>query len=204
MKLYYMPAACSLASHIALHEVGATFEIEKVDTKAQKTESGADFKLINRKGFVPALRLDSDVILTEGPAILQYIADQHPAAGLLPKVGSIERSQVQAHLNYIGSELHKAFGPLFSPTLSPEARSEAVAVVVRKMAFIETELADGRAYLMGDTFTVADAYLFVVANWCNFVGIDLAQWPMVKAFVARVGSREKVIAAMRAEGLLKD
>ena len=203
MKLYYMPAACSLASHIALHEIGATFEVEKVDTKTQKTASGADFQVINRKGYVPALRLDNDVILTEGPAILQYIADQNPAAGLLPKAGSIERAQVQSHLNYIGSELHKAFGPLFSPDLSAEARAAAVALVGRKMAFIETEFADGRAYLMGDTFTVADAYLFVVANWTNFVGIDLAQWPLVKAFVTRVGSREKVITAMRAEGLIK-
>ena len=203
MKLYYMPAACSLASHIALHEIGATFEVEKVDTKTQKTASGADFQVINRKGYVPALRLDNDVILTEGPAILQYIADQNPAAGLLPKAGSVERAQVQSHLNYIGSELHKAFGPLFSPDLSAEARAAAVALVGRKMAFIETELADGRAYLMGDTFTVADAYLFTVAGWGKYVGVDIAPLATLSAYLGRIAARPAVQEALKAEGLLK-
>lgn len=203
MKLYYKPGACSLASHIVLRETGADFEIEKVDTAAQKTASGADFGAINPKGYVPALRLDDGAVLTEGAALLQYLADRAPEAGLAPAAGSFERVRLQEHLTFVSSELHKAFSPLFGDGLSDEARQAAVAKVARRLDNIEALLADGRAFLMGDDFTVADAYLFVVANWANFTGIDLGRWPNVEAFVARVAARPAVQAAMVAEGLIE-
>ena len=203
MKLYYSPGACSLASHIALREIGADFSLEKVDTAKQKTESGADFGAINPKGYVPALRIEGDAVITEGAAILQYVADLKPATGLLPAAGTMERVRVQEHLNFVASELHKAFAPLFAATPPvAEARDAVLAVLGRKLAIVEAALADGRAYLMGAGFTVADAYLCVVANWSNFVGVDLSPWPKLKAFVARVGGREKTIEALRAEGLM--
>lgn len=203
MKLYYKPGACSLASHIALTEAGADFAIEKVDTDAGRTASGADFRAINPKGYVPALELSDGQVVTEGAAILQFIADRHPATGLAPAAGSFERTRVQEHLNFIASELHKAFGPFFSgKTLEGDARDAAVAGVLKRMAHMDKILSDGRSYLTGDTFTVADSYLFVVANWANFVSIDLAAVPHLKAFVARVAARPATVTAMRAEGLM--
>ncbi|MGF1611244.1 MAG: glutathione transferase GstA [Kiloniellales bacterium] len=201
MKLYIKPGACSLASHIALREVGATFDIEKVDTKAQKTESGEDYSKINPNGYVPALRLDDGQVLSEGAALLQYIADQHPQSKLAPAPGTIERTRLQQYLNFIASGLHQAFGPFFGPSLSDEARSAAEARVAKKLSYMESLLADGRSYLLGDSFSVADAYLFVVSNWSNFVGIDLGKWPKLAAFVERVAQRDATQAAMRAEGL---
>jgi len=202
MKLYYMPGACSLASHIALHETGAEFEIEQVDTQTQKTETGEDFSAINPKGVVPALKLGNGEILTEGPAILQYIAGQNPAAGLAAEPDSMERTRVQEHLNYIASEFHKTFAPLFSPTASDEEKAAQKVVVGGKLDYVNNMLSDGRTYLVGNKFSVADAYLFVVANWTGVTGIDLSKWPHVADFVKRVSGREKVQAAMKAEGLL--
>ncbi|WP_020593507.1 glutathione transferase GstA [Kiloniella laminariae] len=203
MKLYYKPGACSLASHIVLHELGEGFEIEQVDTGTKKTASGEDFLQINPKGYVPALKLADGQVLSEGAAILQYLADQKPDLGLAPAAGTLARARLQEHLNYVASELHKSFGPFFSGNaLEGEAREKAEANVAKKMAYIESVLSDGRDYLLGNNFSVADAYLFVVTNWSNFVGIKLDNVPFLAAFVARVAGREKTQSALRAEGLL--
>lgn len=205
MKLYYKPGACSLASHIALTETGAAFDIEKVDTAEKRTESGKDYLTVNPNGYVPALELDSGDIITEGPAILQYIADTNKGAGLAPEGGTLERARVNQVLNYVGSELHKAFSVFFSgKELDGEARKAAEAGVAKRFNYIENVLSDGRDYITGDNFTIADSYLFVVSNWSNFVGIDLKQWPKLSAFVARVAARPAAQKAMGAEGLLKD
>ncbi len=204
MKLYYKPGACSLASHIALNESRATFSIEKVDTKAGTTETGDNYADIHPNGYVPALKLDSGDILTEGPAILQYIADTYNAANLAPANGTVERARVNGFLSYVGSELHISFHPFFSgKELDADARESAEAGVAKRLNYLEEVLSDGRKFLTGDQFTVADAYLFVVANWTNFVNIDLKQWPNVATFVARVAERPAVQKALNAEGLLQ-
>ncbi len=203
MKLYYKPGACSLASHIALREAGVDFDLDQVDTGAMTTTGGEDYKAINPNGYVPALRIEDGRILTEGAAILQYIADRHPGANLAPAAGTFERSKLHEYLNFVSSELHKAFGPFFAGTpLEGEARKRAEDNVLTKMNRFEAVLADGRSYLGGETFSVADAYLFVVSNWSNFVGISLDTLPRMKAFVARVAERARTRDAMRAEGLL--
>lgn len=203
MKLYFKPGACSLASHIVLHEIGAEFDIDKVDTSAGTTEAGEDFAAVNPNGYVPALRLADGEVLSEGTAILQYLADQNPEANLVPKAGTIERARLQQHLNFVASELHKAFSPFFSANPPEgEARSAALANLDRKMEPFEIHLADGRDYLLGKAFSVADAYLFVVANWANPTSIGLDKWPNVAALVRRVAARPASQAAMRAEGLI--
>ncbi|UWQ43491.1 glutathione transferase GstA (plasmid) [Leisingera aquaemixtae] len=203
MKLYYKPGACPLASHIALYETGRPFDIEAVDTAAGRTESGADYRAINPKGYVPALGLDDGSILTEGAAVLQYIADSHPAAGLAPTAGTLARARMQEQLNWIGSELHKAFSPLFREGTSEASKNDARSAVAGKFDFIEAQLADGREWLVENRFSVADAYLFVVSNWANFTGIGLARWPNLAAFVSRSAARPSAQAAMRAEGLIQ-
>lgn len=201
MKLYYAPGACSLSPHISLREAGVPFDLERVDLASRKTASGEDFSKINPKGYVPALRLDDGEVLTEGAAMVQFIADRHPLAGLAPANGTLERARLQEHLNFIASELHKAFSPLFgAPT--EEAKQVAVANVVRRLDHVERVLGDGRLYLLGERFSVADAYLFTVANWTGPTGIGLDRWPHVAAFVARIAARPSVQAAMRAEGLM--
>ncbi|MBZ0331393.1 glutathione transferase GstA [Halomonas sp. ANAO-440] len=200
MKLFYKAGACSLASHIALREVGAEFQLEAVDTQRKMTETGTDYRSINPKGYVPALVIGSDV-LTEGAAILQFIADTHPLSNLAPDVGTIPRARLQEHLNYVASELHKAFGPFFRDDTTEKQKEYAAHAVATKFDYIETLLSDDRSYLLGDGFTVADAYLFVVANWANFVGIDLKSWPYLASFVERVAARPAVQDAMVAEGL---
>jgi len=202
MKLYYKPGACSLASHIILKEIGHDFEIESVDTDNQITKSGDNFSKINPKGYVPTLRLDDGKIVTEGTAILQYLADQNPEAGLAPKSGTLERTRLQEHLNYTSSELHKAFGPFFSSSASDEEKQSAKENVGRKMDHFESIFDDGRSYLLGDKFSVADAYFFVVSSWAIPTGIGLDKWPRIAAFSTRVTGRETVQNAMRAEGLL--
>lgn len=203
MRLYVKPGACSLASHIVLHEIGADFDFEKVDTATGKTETGADFSTLNPNGYVPAIRFADGEVLSEGAAILQYLADQNPGTNLAPKPGTLERARLQQHLNFIASELHKAFSPFFSAT-PPEGedKSAAIANLGRKMQTFETLLSDGRDYLLGKAFSVADAYLFVVANWANPTGIGLEKWPNVEAFVGRVAARPASRTAMRAEGLI--
>lgn len=202
MKLYYAPGACSLSPHISLREAGVSFDLEKVDTRTRRTESGADYLSINAKGYVPALQLDDGEVLTEGAAVVQFIADRHPDAGLAPAGGTLERARLQEHLNFIASELHKAFTPLFDPSAPEAAKQAAPAAVARRLDHVERLLADGRAFLLGERFSVADAYLFTVASWTGPTGIGLDRWPRLAAFVARVAARPSVQAAMRAEGLV--
>lgn len=202
MKLYFSPGACSLSPHIVLRETGLSFELEQVDLRAKKTKNGADFLQINPKGQVPVLALDDGDRLTEGPAIVQYIADKAPESGLVPPAGSKERYRVQEWLNFITSELHKNFSPLFRPNTPDDYKPVAKENLASRFGYLDRHLAD-RKYLMGDQFTVADAYLFTILNWTKFQSIDLGQWPNVKAYVERVGARPKVQDAMKAEGLLK-
>lgn len=201
MKLYYAPGACSMAAHMILREIGKPFELEKVDLMSKVTESGADFRAINSKGAVPALALASGDVLTEAAAIVQFIADSHGATTLSPAAGTIERARVQEVLNFVASELHKAFGPLFMPGLSDDARAAQIETIGRKFDWLEGRLADGRSYLTGETYTVADAYAFVVINWANVMQIPFGKWPRLAAFVGRVASRPVVQATLQAEGL---
>ena len=202
MKLFIKPGSCSLASHIALREVGAAFDIDLVDFEAGKSKSGVDYNTINPKGYVPALQLDNGEVLTEGASVLQYIADQHPANNLAPASGTILRARLQEYLNYTSSELHKAFGPLFATGTSDAHKEKTKTNVAKKLDYVNTLLKDKTAYLLGDDFSVADAYLFVVCNWANFVGIDLNAWPNIVSFSKRVSERPAVQAAMKAEGLI--
>lgn len=200
MKLYYSPVACSLSPHIVLHEAGLTFDTEKVDLRAKKTASGADFTGVNAKGQVPTLQLDNGETLTEGPAIVQYIADLVPNKKLAPAAGTLERYRLQEWLNYISSEIHKGFTPLFMPTTADAWKPSLVEALVARFGFVATQL-KGRDYLLGDTFTVADAYLFTTMNWCKFMNIDLGQWPALKAYHERIAARPAVQKALQAEGI---
>ncbi len=202
MKLYFSPAACSLSPHIALHEAGLAFETERVDLKTKQTAAGEDFAAINPKGYVPALRLDDGQLLTEGVAIVQYIADLAPAKALAPAAASFERLRLQEWLTFINSELHKTIAALFNPALPDASKAMAIASATKRLAWVETELA-GKSYLMGETFTVADGYLFTVVNWTNFVGMPLDAYPNLQAFMGRVAGRPGVQAALKAEGLVK-
>jgi glutathione S-transferase len=202
MKLYYSPGACSLSPHIVLREAGIPFTLVKTDIGTKKTETGADYLTINSKGAVPALQLDDGRVLTEGPAITQYIADQKPESGLAPRAGTFERYQLMEILNYITSEVHKGFSPLFNPKISADWKASALANLSKKFDWLSTFL-KGKDYLMGNTFTVADAYLFATLNWSGHLQIDLSKWPVLSAYHARVAQRPKVQEAMQAEGLLK-
>lgn len=201
MKLYYAPGACSLSPHIVLRELGLDFTLERVDTKAKTTASGASFLPISPMGYVPALELDDGSVLTEGAAIVQYLADANGAAHLAPANGTIARVRLQEQLNFLSSELHKGFTPLFRPDLDEAARAYAVANVERRLDRVEQILSDGRAYLFGDEFTVADAYLFVISNWTRPTRIALDRWPNLVKFRARVAARPAVQDALQAEGL---
>ncbi len=200
MKLYFSPGACSLSPHIVAHELGVDLAIEKVDGATKQTQSGRDFWAINPKGYVPALELDDGQVLTEGTAIVQYLADQRPEAKLIPASGTLERYRVQEMLGYINSELHKTYSPLFSPKTSPELRADREAYLQKRYTLIDERLAK-HPYLFGEQFTVADAYLFTVTNWAGFVKLDLSRFANLTAFQARVAARPAVKAAMSAEGL---
>lgn len=202
MKLYYSPGACSLAPHIVLFEAGYTFDTEKVDIPNKKTASGADYWQINPKGYVPALQLDDGEVLTEVSTILQYLADQKPASGLAPAAGTMPRYRLMEWLNFIATEVHKSVGGLFNPQMTPEMKEVQKAYITRRFNALDKMMA-GKQYLTGDSFSVADAYLFNVLRWCGFHKIDLAIWPNIQAFFARAGARPQVQAAMRAEGLIK-
>jgi glutathione S-transferase len=202
MKLYYSPGACSLSPHIVANEIGLPIELEKVDFKTKQTAGGADFLKINPKGYVPALELDSGDVLTEGPAIVQYMADQKPASGIAPANGTLERYRLQEMLGYINSELHKTYSPLFSPDISAELRAEREAYLRKRYGFIESLLVT-HAFLLGDAFSVADAYLFTVTNWARMVKLDLSDFPRLLDFQKRVAERPAVQAALREEGLVK-
>jgi glutathione S-transferase len=200
VKLYFSPGACSLSPHIVAAELGLDVALEKVDLAAKKTATGADYLKINPKGYVPALALDNGELLTEGPVIVQYLADKRPDAKLAPPSGSFERYRLQEVLGYINSELHKTYSPLFRP-VSDELRADRIAYLQKRYGYIN-DLLGKQPYLLGDQFTVADAYLFTVTNWAKRVNLDLAAYPNVLAFQARVAARPAVIKAMSEEGLL--
>jgi glutathione S-transferase len=199
MKLYYSPGACSLSPHIILRELGSDFELARVDLATKKVDDGRDFKEVTAKGQVPALELDDGTVLTEGVAIVQYLADQKPDAGLMPPVGSVERARVQETLNFISSELHKAFSPLFNPATSHEGRAAASEAVAAKLSVLEAQLSDGRPWLAGHTFSPADSYGFAVTRWAPFQGIVLDHWPSLSTWLSRVESRSGVQAALAGE-----
>ncbi|MEK6669066.1 glutathione transferase GstA [uncultured Aquabacterium sp.] len=201
MKLYLKPGACSLSPHIVLQEIGLAHETEAVDLARKVTASGANFLDINPKGYVPALMLDDGTLLTEGPAIVQYLADLHPEAKLAPPNGSLARYQLQSWLTYIGTELHKNFTPFFNPAASAEMKTQAGAMLQRRFALVESELAS-KSYLMGEDFTVADAYLFTVTSWAKFIHFDLSAFPQLQAFQTRMAARPAVQRALKAEGLI--
>lgn len=200
MKLYYSPGACSLAAHILACEAGLALELVKVDLHSHKTETGEDFFAVNSKGYVPALCLADGAVLTENQAVLPYLADQAPNSGLIPAVGSLERYRLQEWLGFIGTELHKSFGPLWNPAAPEAAKEAARAVLAKRFAWLDAQLAD-RAYLMGADFTVADCYAFVVLAWTGYHKLDMAPYPNLRAYQARLGARPAVQQALAAEGL---
>jgi glutathione S-transferase len=200
MKLYYKPGACSLSPHIALREAGIDVELVRVDTKAQTTADGQDYTKINPYGYVPALEIKGGEILTEGPAIVQYIADLVPGNTLAPMNGSLERTRVQSALAFIGTELHKSIGALFNPKLDEAGRKTVVDKVDLRLGQLAKQM-DGKDYIANNIFSVADIYLFVVLSWLAPVKVDIAQWPVLQQFSARIAARPAVQAALQAEGL---
>ncbi len=201
-KLYYSPGACSLSPHIALREAGLPFELVLASTKTKKRADGTDFNTVNSKGYVPLLELDDGQRLSEGPVIVQYIADQAPASHLAAAAGTMARYRLMEWLNFITSELHKGFSPLFNPAMPEEAKALARAKLVERLTWVDGQLA-GKNYLMGDTFTVADGYLFTVAGWAKYVGVDISGLANLGAYLGRVAARPAVQAAMKAEGLIQ-
>jgi glutathione S-transferase len=202
MKLFYSPGACSLASHIALHESGLKYDIAKVDLRSKTLADGSDYRQISQQGYVPALQLKNGELLSEGPAILQYIADQAPATNLAPANGSFARYRLQSTLNYIATEIHKNFSPLFDPSADSAAKSSAMARLSARLPQVEQQLA-AQNYLVGDNFTVADAYLFTVLGWARMVKFDLSPFVNLLAYQQRIAARPSVVAAMTAEGLIR-
>ncbi|MCH8179549.1 MAG: glutathione transferase GstA [Proteobacteria bacterium] len=201
MKLYIKPGACSLSPHIVLEELGLPHQTEVVDLAKKVTATGANFLAINPKGYVPALALDSGEVLTEGPAIVQYLADLQPEAGLAPANGSLARYRLQSWLTYIGTELHKSFTPFFNPAATAEMKEQAQANLQRRFAYVNEQL-EGHAFLLGEQFSVADAYLFTVTSWAQFIKMDLSAFPHLTAFQTRVAARPAVQRALKAEGLI--
>jgi len=200
VKLFYSPGACSLSPHIVLREAGGPFQLERVDLKTHTTASGADFYGINPKGYVPALQLEDGRVLAEGPAIVQFLADRAPQAHLAPANGTFERAQLQEWLSYIGTELHKSFSSLFNAKLPAEVKEATLASLHKKLDYVSKALAS-RKFLLGDTFSVADAYLYTVLRWSRFFKIDLAKRPAIHDYVACVAGRPAVRASLQEEGL---
>ena len=201
MQLYYTPGACSLSPHIVAREAGIPITLEKVDLRAHKTAKGEDYYAVNPKGYVPALKLDDGATLTEGPAIVQYLADLRPESGLAPPNGTFARYKLQEWLTFINGEIHKSFSPLFANP-SDATRQEAVEKINKRFAVVEKELGE-KPYLTGEAFTVADAYFFVMLTWAHHHKVDLKPFPKLEAFFARVKARPKVLEAMKEEGLVK-
>jgi glutathione S-transferase len=201
MKLFFSPAACSLSPHIVLRESGLPFELVRVDMVARQTADGADYSKLNPKGQVPALQLDDGQIITEGPVIVQYVADQVPAKKLVPAVGSIDRYRVQEWLNFTCSEIHKNFGLIFKFKEVEGLAPALIGLINERLSYLEQQLT-GKEYLVGNTFTVADAYMFTALSWCKFLQIDLAPLPSITAYNARIAARPAVIEALQAEGLI--
>jgi glutathione S-transferase len=203
MKLYYSPGACSLSPHIVAREAGIPVDLKKVDLKTKTlADGGASYLAVNGKGYVPALGLDDGSLLTEGPAIVQYMADQKPDSGLAPKSGTKERLHLQEWLNFISTELHKAMGTFFNPKATADWKAAVTERLGVRLDYVAKELS-GRQYLMGDKFSVADAYLFTILNWAPMVKFDMSRWPAITDYQKRVGQRPKVQEALKAEGLLK-
>ena len=202
MKLYYSPGACSLSPHIVARELGLPVRMQKIDNKAKTVDGGGDYWQVNGKGYVPALQLDDGQVLTEGPAIVQYLADRKPEAGLAPKNGTPERYRLQEWLNFLTAEIHKSFSPLFRPNTPEEYKAISKENLGKRFDWLDKQLA-GKDFLMGKQFSVADAYLFVLLGWNKPLGIDLSRWPNLSAYHARVAARPKVKEAMMAEGLIK-
>src|ERR1700675_961901 len=202
MKLYYFTGACALSPHIVLLEAGLPFTLVKIDSKSKKTETGEDFVTINSTGTVPTLHLSDGLVLPEGPAIVQYLADQKPESGLAPRAGTFERYQLMEMLNYITSEVHKGFSPLFNPKISADWRAAAQANLEKKFDWLSGFLKD-KTFLMGNAFTVADAYLFTVLSWTRPLKIDLERWPVLKPYQSRIAPRPAVQRALKESGLLK-
>ncbi|GAC1455189.1 MAG: glutathione transferase GstA [Steroidobacteraceae bacterium] len=200
MKLYYLPAACSQAANIALREAGLKFDLLKVDRQTRRAADGLDFNAVNPKGYVPALTLDSGETLTENVAVLQYIADRNPAARLAPAAGTMDRYRLIEWLAFINSELHKSFGPLFRKDAPDDTKAYARRNIATRAGWLERSWGS-RSFVMGEQFTVADAYLFVVLSWGGRAGVDIGQWPRLQGFLARVGARPHVLEARQAEGL---
>ncbi|HXF88006.1 MAG TPA: glutathione transferase GstA [Xanthobacteraceae bacterium] len=204
MKLYYATGTCSLSPHIVAAEAGIPLDLERVDIRKTPhvTERGNDYSLINPLGYVPALQLDDGTVLTEGAAIVQYLADLKPESGLAPRPGTRERVLLQSWLNFIATELHKMFSPwLFHPEYGAQAQEVARAKIADRLAFVERHLSTGGPFLLGERFTAADAYLFTIVGWSDFAKVDLSAFPHLRAFMARVASRPAVKEAMRAEGM---
>jgi glutathione S-transferase len=202
MKLYYSPGACSLSPHIALLEAGLPYDLVKVDLRAKKLENGDDYLKVNPKGQVPALTLDNGEVVTEGPVIVQMIADKASAKNLAPARDSAERYKLQEWLNFVTAELHKNFSPMFSPVLSDDAKAFFKDRVMGKFKYIDSQL-PGRDYLMGKQFTVADGYLFTMLTWADRMKFDLSAFPNLLAYKARVAARPRVQEALTKEGLTK-
>ena len=202
MKLYFSPGACSLSPHIVLREAGLAFTPIKVNLKTHQLDGGGDFYAVNPKGYVPVFELDDGTRLTEGPAIVQYIADQAPGAKLAPANGTLARYQLQEWLNFITAELHKQYSPLFDPNTPEESKAKQRDKLAQRYDWIARQLGDNE-YLMGSSFTVADAYLFTVTNWARSTGIDMARWPALQTYMKRVAARPCVQEALKAEGLVK-
>lgn len=202
MKLYMSPGACSLSPHIVLREAGLPFELERVDLRSKKTARGRDFLEINPKGYVPVLELDDGQRLTEGPVIVQYLADLRPESQLAPAAGTMQRYRLQEWLSFITSEIHKQYAPLFHAESSEDWKQAARTKLGQRYEWVSKQLA-GKAYLMGERFTVADAYLFTVLRWAKGVRIELAAWPPLPDYLARVAARPQVVEALRAEDAIK-
>jgi glutathione S-transferase len=202
MKLYYSPGACSLSPHIALREAGLPFELVMASTKTHKLADGTDYYTINPKGYVPLLELDDGQRLSEGPAIVQYIGDKAPASGLVPAAGTMARYRQIEWLNFISTELHKSYSPLFNPAMPEEGKAVYRERLKGRYQYINEQL-EGKQYLTGDTFTAADAYLFTVTSWAKHVGVDVTGLANLQAYMGRIASRPSVQAALKAEGLSK-
>ena len=202
MKLYYAPGACSMAPHIVAREAGIPVDLIKVDIPNKKTADGGDYWKINPKGYVPTLQLDDGQIITEVGVICQYLSDQKPETGLVPKMGTMARYHQMEALNFAATEVHKQIGAMFNPKMTPEMKEVQAGTIARRFDALEKMLA-GKSYIMGEQFSAADAYLFTVLNWTNMIKFDTSKWPNIQAFIARVGARPKVQETLKAEGLIK-
>lgn len=202
MKLYFAPGACSLSPHIVLREAGLAFQLEKVDLASKVTAGGGDYRAVNPKGYVPALQMDDGQVLTEGPAIVQFVADRAPDKELAPAAGTMERYRLVEWLNFISTELHKTFSPLFKPATPDQTKQAAHETLAKRLDVVAQQLKKSD-YLTGSRFSIADAYLFTVLNWAGFVKLDLSPWPEIREYQKRVAARPAVQAAMAAEGLAK-